>query len=109
MIKYICPGYIALATWTGEVYSDKVTCDLWGEWVTVGRGSIEACLRATKGTEVGERWTGTLRINRKGPADHLLYITMFSEEGQPMYRYETPGMVFPAQYGVEVNMILGGR
>lgn len=108
MIKYICPGYIALATWTGQVYSNRIPVDLWAEWSTVS-GDIRSTLLPTKGTEPGERWEAELRINRSGPADRLLYITFFSEDGQPVHRYTDAGTVFQADAGTTVHVNLGGR
>ena len=109
MITYIGPGHIALATWTGILYSEKLPVDLWCEWRTIGRGTIDSKLYASKGGDVREPWEATLTIDRNGPLDHLLYITMFSHCGQPVYRYEDAGTVFPADAGTEVIIQMGGR
>lgn len=108
MIKYICPGYLALATWTGEVYSPIVTVDLWCEWRLDAGGQIHTLLHPTKDTGVGETWSASLIVDRTGPMDRLLYITLFAEVGTPMHRYEGTGQVFVPLKGTRVEMIMGG-
>lgn len=109
MITYIGPGYLAMATWTGILYSEKVSVDLWCEWRTVGRGTIETKLYASKGTDVAEPWEATLTIDRNGPADHLLLPTLFSHCGQPMYRWDETSATFSPDRGLRVTVHMGGR
>lgn len=109
MIKYICPGYIALATWTGIEYSDPVTVDLWCEWGVDPGGTPYALLLASKHAPVGKPWEAEFRVKKSGPADHLLHITFFSEAGLIMFRYTGSGTTFMPDAGLKVNAWLGGR
>lgn len=111
LMRYLCPGYVALSTWSmggDNLYSQKIPVDLWCEWRLDSSERIHTILHATKGTQVGEAWTAALEVDRSGPLNRLLYITLFSEDGMPLHRYESTGQVFVPVAGTRVEIIMGG-
>lgn len=109
MITYLFPGYIALATWTGERYSEPVPVGLWQEFRLSPSHEVKCTIRATRTHDPYEDWSCRLTVNRGGKPDKLLYITFFGDGGQVLYRYDGPGLIFEPIEGAEIICHMGGQ